>query len=87
MDSTHITVGAAKRVDAWYKTEAAHETISTVVHYAIDCPGFRLSVRRLITYDRDRVVLSDATRHGGFFYPPPIRSLQDFMYIACRRAP
>jgi hypothetical protein len=85
MDSIHITRVPGHVVLAWYKTRAAHESTTTVVHYAVDCPGFRLSTRRVTTYDRRGSVLNDGKAPSVFYYPPPLQPLQDFMHIVCRR--
>src|ERR1700683_2679505 len=46
MDTTRIAPEPDGYVGGWYKVEAAGETKYTVVHYAVDCPGFCLTITR-----------------------------------------
>jgi hypothetical protein len=86
MDTTHIVTEPTKLVDGWYRVKAASEPKSTVVKYAIDCAGFRLAVRRSITYDGTGAVIVDESVPSQFYMPPPVRALQDFMHFVCRHA-
>jgi hypothetical protein len=83
MDTTHITADPAPYVGGWYRVKAATEPKSTVVKYAVDCVGFRLAVRRSISYDGDGAVIADESVPSQFYQPPPIRALQDFMHFLC----
>jgi hypothetical protein len=87
MDTTRIAPEPDGYVGGWYKVEAAGETKYTVVHYAVDCPGFRLTIRRSVTYDGSGAVIGNQRPLGTFFSPPPILSLQTFMHTLCRRSP
>jgi len=87
MDTTHIRKDTGAFVGGWYKTKPGSEPVSTVVHYLVDCPGFRLSVRRIITYDGAGTVIDDHRTPTRFVYPPPILALQNFMHYVCRRFP
>ncbi|GEM_PF-4622948 len=85
-DTSHIALAPDSTVTAWYKVKAANEPKSVVVQYAIDCVGFRLSLRRSITYDGADQAVAEESAPTPFYQPPPVRALQDFMRMACRRA-
>jgi hypothetical protein len=86
MDTSAVKPAGPGQVLAWFKLHPAHEPQLTVVHYRIDCVGFRLSLLRALTYDTTGTQTTDVGAPTPFYAPPPFPALQDFMRRACVKA-